>query len=268
MALSPCLLSCSPYGNELQYGVISIAVTDAPFPYDYVSEANVTITKVEARKKGSTGESTYEMLFQGETTYNLMELSNGVTKTLVEAEVPVASYDLIRLYISEGSVVLTNGSSFDLTVPSGGATGIKLFVKPDIVVTGGVSTDLLLDFDISRSFVATGNTNAVDGITGFIFKPVIKAANMSFAGTLTGTVTELMDGTATDLEGVQIGVIVADTLNTTAFTDASGAYTILGLDPGTYRVTAEKMGYTAQTVDDVEIVVGNATTQDFELLKE
>ena len=45
---------CSRYGNELQYaqfGSIKLQLTDAPFPYELITEANITITKVEVRLK-------------------------------------------------------------------------------------------------------------------------------------------------------------------------------------------------------------------------
>jgi hypothetical protein len=50
------------------------------------------------------------------------------------------------------------------------------------------------------------------GITGFNFKPVIKASNMSTAGTLYGEVTSLEEEMTLALEGVQVSVFAADTL--------------------------------------------------------
>ena len=67
------------------------------------------------------------------------------------------------------------------------------------------------------------------------------------------------------LEGVQISVFAADTLNTTSFTDADGNYAILGLDAGFYEVVAELDGYLATDTLDVQIDAANITTQDFVL---
>ena len=271
------LSGCSEYGNELQYveyGTVSVKLTDAPFPYSFVSEANVTITKVEARRKNISepedgeNDNPFEVLFEGEVSANLLELTNGVTKSLGEAEVPVGTYDLVRVYVKDANVVLTDGTVYDMKVPSGAQTGIKVFIKPAITVVGELTTELLLDFDVSRSFVALGNTNSVSGIKGFNFKPVIKAANMTTSGTLAGTVTTLMDNIQTGLEGVQVGIIAADTLYTSTFTDAAGMYTIMGIEAGTYSVSAEFKDYVTQIVDEVSIIEGNKTVQDFELLPE
>ncbi|MGI9550294.1 MAG: DUF4382 domain-containing protein [Aurantibacter sp.] len=272
--------SCSDYDrHRLQYvettGYISLKVTDAPFPHDMVAEANITITKVEARLKATDSAklsevngSPFQVLYEGEMAMNLLELTNGITKSLGEAEAPVGKYDLVRVYVKDANVILTDGRAFDLKVPSGGQSGIKVFIRPELIVSGGLTSELLLDFDVSRSFVATGGSNDVSEIKGFNFKPVIKAVNVSVSGALSGTVSTTLDDISTDLEGAQITVMAADTVNTTTFTDASGQYMVQGLMAGSYRIMAEFDGYQLISVDDVEIVAGNKTIQDFDLIAE
>lgn len=268
------LSSCSEYDNRLQYvevmGYISLKVTDAPFPHSLVSEANITITKVEARLKSDdeSNASPFQTLYEGEIQMNLLELTNGITQSLGEVEVPVGSYDLVRVYVKDANVILTDGRTFDVKVPSGEQTGIKVFIKPELIVNGGLTQELLLDFDVNQSFVSKGNTNDVTGITGFNFKPVIKASNNSVSGTLAGTVSALIDEIKTDLEGAQITIMAADTINTTTFTDISGQYMVQGLSGGSYKVIADLKGYQSKSVDEVTIVAGNETIQDFDLIKE
>lgn len=272
--------SCSEYDSRrLQYvetaGYISLIVTDAPFPHDMVSEANITITKVDARLKtqdssnlSDSDVSPFQVLYEGEMAMNLLELTNGITKSLGEVEVPVGGYDLVRVYVKDANVVLTDSRLFDLKAPSGEQSGIKVFIRPELIVNGGLTSELLLDFDVSQSFVATGSLNHVSEITGFTFKPVIKAANLSVSGTLSGAVSTTMEDISTDLEGAQITVMAADTVNTTTFSDASGKYMVQGLMAGSYSIMAELDGYQSITIDDVEIVAGNKTIQDFELIEE
>ena len=271
------LTSCSEYDrHRLQYvetvGYISLKVTDAPFPHSLVSEANITITKVDARLKAKDSSdidgSPFQVLYEGEMEINLLELTNGITQSLGETEVPVGTYDLVRVYVKDANVILTDSRVFDLKIPSGSQSGIKIFLKPELVVNGGLTTELLLDVDVSQSFVATGGLKDVSEITGFNFKPVIKAANLSESGTLAGTVTTLVDELKTNLEGAQITVMAADTVNTTTFTDASGQYMVQGLSAGSYEVMAEMEGYQMQSVEEVTIVPGNKTIQDFDLLPE
>ncbi len=269
--------SCSEYdSHRLQYvervGHIVLKVTDAPFPHDMVSEANITITKVDARlkDKDSSGVDTapFQILYEGEIEMNLLELTNGITQSLGETEVPVGSYDLVRAYVKDANVRLTDGRVFDLKIPSGNQSGIKIFIKPELLVSGGLTSELLLDFDVSRSFVAVGGLNHVSEITGFNFKPVIRAANVSVSGTLSGTVSTTMEDISTDLEGAQITVMAADTVNTTTFTDTLGQYMVQGLLVGSYEVIAELDGYRSITVNEVEIAAGNRTIQDFDLVEE
>lgn len=271
------VFSCSDENDSVnQTGKLVVQLTDAPFPHDLVAEANVTIFKIEARYKKDILESDMEgtakeegednpfiVLMEEEIQVNLLELTNGVTETLLNTEVPVGTYDLIRVYVKGVNIVLTNGATFDLKVPSGEQTGIKIFIKPGLVVTGGLTADLLLDFDVSKSFVAKGNR---DAISGFNFKPVIKACNRSTTGTLMGQVTESLDDVMVGVEGAQVAIYADDILSTTTFTDVDGGYMIMGLDAGIYRVEVEKEGYEIQTVEGIEITVANKTEQNVELM--
>ncbi|MBO0341174.1 MAG: DUF4382 domain-containing protein [Bacteroidota bacterium] len=292
MAMALIIMSCSDGEgrNAEGTGTLSVQLTDAPFPTELVAEANVTVYKVEARlvdgdsddmnddsssdddssdddsnDDSSDDSSPYIILMEEEMDVNLLELTNGLTQQLAEIDVPAGSYDLIRVYVKGVNVVLTDGTVYDLKVPSGDASGIKVFVEPAITVVGGLSADLLLDFDVSRSFVAKGNMDTAAGINGFNFKPVIKASNMSTAGTLSGNVSTIEEETSVALEGAQISVFAADTLNTTSFTDVDGNYAVLGLEAGMYEVVAELEGYISSDTLDVQIDAANVTTQDFVL---
>lgn len=255
-------------------GRMTVKLTDAPFPFDMVAEANVTIFKVDARLKDSedeemdddTEESSFVTLMEEEISVNLLDLTNGVTEELADVEVPAGTYDLVRVHVRGVNVVLTDERTFELDVPSGEQTGIKIFIDPGLAVAGGLSSDLLLDFDVSRSFVAKGNINSVDGITGFNFKPVIKASNLSTAGTLSGTVTTMDGENTVVLEDAQISILDADDEPiTSGATNIDGNYAIMGLEAGTYKAFASLNGYINSDTLEVNIVAANNTVQDFVL---
>ena len=271
--------SCSEDLNkESDTGRLTVQLTDAPFPYDLISEANITIFKIEARlQEGSMEEEDTEeqedgnsfiVLSEEEREVNLIELVNGLTETSVDIDVPVGSYDLIRIYVKGVNVVLTDGTTFDLKVPSGEQTGIKVFIDPSILVSGEVSADLLLDFDVSRSFIPKGNSKDVSGIIGFNFKPVIKASNLTTSGTLSGLVSTIEDEESIGLEGATVTVFETGSLDPimTAPTDDNGNYTIMGLIAGSYDVMVELEGYETQTAEEITIVAGNKIIQDFDLV--
>ncbi len=270
--------SCSDQNDANNaIGRLKVQLTDAPFPHDLVAEANVTIFKIDARYKANEELDTqaidstnmtietdkgkpFVVLMEDEMPVNLLELTNGVTKTLLDIDVPAGSYDLIRVYVKGINVVLKDGTTLNLDIPSGSQSGIKVFIKPELVVSGGLTSDLLLDFDVSKSFVQKAN--------GFNFKPVIKASNLSTAGTLSGLITAIEQDSIVGIEGAQVAVFVADTLNTTTFSDIDGGYMIMGLDAGSYTVEVEKEGYIMQTAEEVQLSAANKTVQDFELLLE
>ena len=272
-------LGCSEdLSTEENMGRLTVHLTDAPFPYDLIAEANVTIFKVEARYKGDSMEgdenteddgNSFIVLMEEERDFNLLSLTNGITETLADIDVPAGSYDLIRIYVKGVNVVLKDESKYDLKVPSGEQTGIKVFIKPSIVVSGELSSDLLLDFDVGRSFIPKGNIKNISGINGFNFKPVIKASNMSFAGTLTGLVSTMMEGEIIGLENATVSVFETGTTVDpimTAPTDENGNYTVMGLNAGSYDVMVELEGYKSQIVEEVTIVAGNKIIQDFDLV--
>ncbi len=279
-------LGCSEYGNELQYvqeGSIHVKITDAPFPADMVESANITIVKIEARRteameedsmeessmdEGESEESPYVTLFEGEETINISELNNGITQSMGVSNVPVGTYDLFRVYITESSLTLKDERTFDVKVPSGSQSGLKIFVKPSIVVEGDEISEVLLDMDLSKSFVLRGNPKNIDGINGFIFKPVIRAMNMGYAGIISGVVTDGAAAEITPIEGAQLSLFAADTLYTTTFTNAEGAYQLMGLRAGSYELMAEKDGYMASETIELLVTEGGNTVQDFALMPE
>lgn len=247
-------------GDGSATGTLKIQLTDAPFPTDLVSEANVVINKIEIRRSGDSEGDKFVTLSEEEMKFNLLELRNGVTASLIDLKIDTGSYDLIRLYVAESGIKLKDGSEHKLKVPSGEQTGIKIFIEPSIKVVGGLSTDLLLDFVVSESFVLKGNMDSPAGIKGFNFKPVIKASNLSTAGTLSGNVYDVVADTV--IPGVQVSIIAADTVYSSSFTNENGDYSILGVDAGTYKVVYEKEGFEALTNENIVIDAANITEND------
>ncbi len=238
-------------------GTLRVKLTDSPFPTDLVAEANVTITRLEAREADGDEGSPFLTLTEEAQTHNLLDLRNGVTASLAELDVPAGSYDLFRIYVTEGEVVMKDGNTFTLIVPGGAQTGIKLFVSPAIEVIDGLTSDLLLDFDVEKSFVAKGQG---DSITGFNFKPVIWASNKSTVGSLAGSVA---DTAAVAIANASVWV-KQDTVVSASFTNEAGAFAILGLAAGSYTASASAAGYDTVAVT-AEIAAGSQTTATFEL---
>ena len=242
-------------------GRLKLTLTDAPFPAEWVAEANIKIDKIEIRTSGESDTSKFLTLSEEVQSFNLLDLSNGVTASLVSKEIPVGNYDLIRLRVTESNIKMTDGTVYDLKIPSGSTSGLKVFINPDIEVAGGLTTELLLDFDVSKSFVAQGKITSMSEIKGFHFKPVLRVANVSTSGRITGTVHDAADE---PFPGVTVLVIAADTVLTSGLADDQGKYTLLGIPAGTYILKAEAPNVEAVTVTGVLVTAGNKTEKDID----
>lgn len=251
---------------EAGEGTLNVQLTDAPISLDLIEEANVTITKIEIRKdvEGQLSDTSnpFITLYDSTETYDLLELRNGVTETLVNMDVPTGEYDLIRMYVDSAGLTLTNGDSYDVKVPSGQQTGIKIFIEPSIQVEDRLTSNLLLDFDLSKSFILKGNMNTPAGVKGFNFKPVIRAVNQTTAGQISGMVTDTSEASIAEAAVW----IKQDTVVTTTYSDSTGGYAILGVEEGSYDLFAAKEGYDTTMVEGVEVKAGKETIQDLELM--
>jgi hypothetical protein len=169
-------------------------LTDAPFPLDSVESIDVFVMRIEAKAE-ATSEADVEASVQGEAagsngwivlatpnaSFNLMDLQNGVSVSLGDAEIAAGSYRSIRLILDtdQSSVTLKTGATLtgastpSILFPSAGQTGIKVHFDTPIEVDEGATTNVLLDFDAGESFVLRGNTILQNGL---LFKPVIRAS--------------------------------------------------------------------------------------------
>jgi len=252
--------------NEYQKGHLVIHLTDAPFPIDMIDAATVHIVKVEIRKVTEGNEDGNPFIpLELELTdpVNLLDLRNGVTAKLVEAEIDPGMYDLIRVYVDEAGLTVKGGEDYNIKVPSGAQTGIKIFLEPALKVAGGLTSDVLLDFSLEHSFVLKGNMDTPAGIKGFNFKPVIKAVNNTVEGTLEGVVTDADADTL--LPGVSVWIEQEESGIASDITDGEGNYSMTGVPAGPYKVIASLEGFYNDTVEGVEIVEGNLTVQDLAL---
>ena len=175
-------------------GRISVRLTDAPMPLDEVESISVFVLRIEAKAPATTEAEADEDVDDGESTSNgwivlatpnasfdLMDLRDGVSAFMGDAEVPAGAYHSVRLILDtdqsgvtlKDGTVLTGASTPSILFPSAGRTGIKVLFSTPIEVVGEETTDVLLDFDAEESFVVRGSTILQNGL---LFKPVIRAS--------------------------------------------------------------------------------------------
>ncbi len=158
-------------------GSITVLIKDEPFPFDLVDSVMVTINSVELVGEDST--ENVVVLSDIAQSFNLLELRNGVTDTLANLALPTGAYSSLRVIVDEDAyVVLKDGRTFDLKTPSGTTSGIKVKFPTVEVDESTDDVEVLVDFDVEKSFVLQGNANTPAGIKGFLFKPVIRVENL------------------------------------------------------------------------------------------
>ncbi len=249
---------------------LNVYLTDAPFPIDLVAQTIVTIDKIEIRKQATdTTEAEFIVISEDSVQIDLLTLSNGITEQLASIDLEAGDYDMIRMHVENSKVILKDDTEFDLKIPSGSSSGLKIKIDPQLSVSSGETINVLLDFDVSKSFVAKGNWKG-GKINGFNFKPVIRCVLLGEAGTIEGTVTDTAN---INLENAAVKVWLPqtaeqDSLITSSFSDSNGYYQIIGLLSGTYYLTAELDSFQTDTIWSVDVTQGETTQIDIQLIPE
>ncbi|MEL7587859.1 MAG: DUF4382 domain-containing protein [Prolixibacteraceae bacterium] len=250
-------------------GKVTFLMTDAPFPSEQVAAVNVVIDRIEIRKVSDSEveeSADFFVVSEGTQEFNLLDLRNGVTTQIGEAMLDTGVYDQIRLHIVESEIVLNDEANtvYDLKIPSGASSGLKINIMNGLEVDGGSTHTLVLDFDVSKSFVVQGNPNTNAGIKGFIFKPVLRAIVEDISGSIEGTVTT---GEAkTVLPNVSVSIMQDTTVVSTAITDDKGYYAVIGLLPGNYKIKTQPQGYQLFEQADIPVEKQKATVVDITLV--
>ncbi|MEO8192411.1 MAG: DUF4382 domain-containing protein [Gemmatimonadales bacterium] len=259
-------------------GTVNVLLTDAPFPFAEVQRVDVFVVRIDGalvdvdplEMEDESDSTSWKTLASPNASVNLLDLRNGKTANLGVATLPVGTYKSFRMIIDtdQSSVTLNDNSKPDIKWPSAGKHGIKINLDEPFVVGPG-TTNLLIDFDIGRSFVMRGNSIKNNGL---LFKPVIHATTQQSTGSIAGTVHG-DNATGPVIPGATIEVLKNGTTLTdtdpsrivrTGVTDAAGAYTLAFVSPGTYVVRATPTvasGYKpALLPGTVVVTAGNAIT--------
>ena len=253
-------------------GTMNLSLTDASTT-DYQA-IYVTIKQVEVHKDGGAG---WEVVSTPNKTYNLLDLVNGAREQLALAELASGHYTQMRLILKDtpddsinilsrkhpyANYFIDNSyQSFELKIPSGFQTGIKIVKGFDI--NANKTTELILDFDAARSIVKAGSSGQ------WLLKPTVKVLETKECSIISGNAGEpgalvsaqvYNPATLPEKEENKVEVKAA------TVTDASGNYKLF-LEPGTYTLVGYKEGFLVFYKKDEKIVIasGETETHDFDL---
>ncbi len=234
LALALGVIGC---GGE---NTVTLKLTDASGDF---RRAVVTISEVELLGEG---QNNHVILLNEAKTTDLITLANDTADLVKGAVVPAGTYQELRFVITgayieveqaDGSTQIFASSpdyeglpegaqvAGELQMPSYGASGLKVKISEPVTVEGEQKV-ILVDFDVAQSFGHTGGV----GSDRWIMSPVIKAADITFSGTVTVTLAKA-DGVTlptVDSRAITLGDFRATLTNTgnstetLVFTDANG----------------------------------------------
>ncbi len=225
-----------------EFGQLSVRLTDAPA--SNVASATVWMSRVYLV---GTGEQPFT-ISDAKQQFDLLQLQNGVTAELGSASIPVGDYEQLRLVVESAEVTLAAGMTFAdgsstkmVKVPSGAQSGIKVNFGGPVHIHPG-QTIIVVDFDVSRNFVFTGDRNHPNSV---LFTPLLHATAMDVAGSIAGT------SSPASANGHLFAILSTptgpDTVTSVLADPASGAYKLWFLPSGSYTVADSAVGYVTAT---------------------
>ncbi len=238
-------------------GTLSLSLTDASGSYQAVY---VTIKEVQVHLGGNENSpNNWKKVDMPKSpiTLNLLELVNGVRQNLGLVSLQEGHYTQMRLIIGTEAELNLNGgvahpyanyvidtqdppNTYELKIPSGEKTGVK--IVNGFEITGGETTELILDFDAAHSVVQAGASE------NWLLKPTIKVRELPECTTIAGQVTRLEGEAYVPVGGAQVSAQVFDaaaaddsagqvTVAAATITDENGHYQMF-VAPGDYNLVA------------------------------
>ncbi len=242
--------ACSTEPSET--GTLRLTLVDAPVPIEGIQAIDIIFFSVLVHKTSDAVETDAgwitvlddQLLNEEARTFNLLELVNGASAVLGEAELDAGHYSQIRLIIQSATITI-DGTTSELTIPSGQQSGLKLIqgftVDPDVI------TELTIDFDAGQSIVENP-----PGSGNYKLQPTIRLVQTVLSGTISGTVTPLkIDAMVIAYEADTITVVTSTYADTT-----TGEYVLTALLEGSYDLEAKAEGYNSATEAGVAVTAG------------
>jgi hypothetical protein len=280
LALSLLAVACSggggSSGSGSGTGTLEILATDAFLSYLEVEEARVEVTEIRIHKEDEPGAGWRTTYSEAPITMSLLDLRNGRMQPLGGRNtLPTGLYRQVRLVFSGAYLKLKNGNEYstalgNLKLTSQATSGLKVFIDPPVRIYSDQHEDLLLDFDLTKTFHPIPANNPLNA-TSYKLQPVIRAANVSETGEIRGVVTtDDGNGTQVPVDGASVYVLPPGELDpqnavTMTATNPDGSYAVLGLAATTYDVLGEQGGLTAR-VNGVGVGTGGVTNVDLVLV--
>lgn len=250
-SFSCLLLSCESAENGADMASVRVLLVDAPADYDSVV---IMIEDVQINLQDGDAGWTSLSNFQA-AKYDLLKLTAGNQAFLGEIELPEGHLKQLRLILGEENTLYQNGESFELKTPSAQQSGLKLNL--DVIISAGVTYEIIVDFDAGKSIVKAGNSG------NFNLKPVLRAQSNALTGAIKGILVPK------EIKSILYSIKDLDTAST--YPNDEGEFLFPSLEPGIYEVLAvpeENTNYLPIRSEEIIVSVGRISDLgEFELAK-
>ncbi|NNE34921.1 MAG: DUF4382 domain-containing protein [Rhodothermales bacterium] len=151
-------------------GKITITLKDDPFPYTDVSEARITINRIEV--KGASGTQNW-LVADLSREIDLLTLRDGNTTVLVsDIEIPAGDYTGLRIHLASGAdLILSDGTT--ISGDRGSDAPVIVDVPQFTFDHGEDDARALVDFAMDESF-AVQRDPGTQAIESFAYTPVLR----------------------------------------------------------------------------------------------
>jgi len=215
-------------------------LTDNPFPFHTVARVDVYVVSVSASMTADTGSSgSFVTLATPNRRINLLALQNGITDQLGAVTLPSGAITAVRMVIDtdSSSITLKNGTVLTgRSTPgiawqsSAGRPVLNALLHEQIAVPDSGAV-VVIDYDVGKAFITPQEINPSSTDSGFIFSPVIGAADSARTGSISGVVhARTANGAPVADASLRLYIGSASTAEgtwprlATARTDATGAF--------------------------------------------
>lgn len=166
----------------------SLSITDAPV--DSAEAVYVEFTGVEMKP---ADDEAFTINFESPQSIDLLAQQGGNSAALItDEDIPAGEYNWIRLAVNAendnvmDSYIEVSGSQFELRIPSGSQSGLKL--NTNFTVLAGTGGNFTIDFDLRKSIILANNT--------YRLRPTLRLIDNSVASSISGRVDATLISTA------------------------------------------------------------------------
>lgn len=231
-----------------------VLLTDGPFPYIWIKRVDLYIVSVSASLAADTGATgNFVTIATPNRRINVLGLRNGLTEELGATSLPAGAITSVRMMIDTDSSSMTTVNGFVITGKTGspsiqwqssaGRPVLNALIHEQITVpdTGAV---IVIDYDIGQAFILNRELNPGSPDSGFVFSPVLRAADARRTGSVRGIVRAQTAGGA-PVKDVSLRLYLGNpnqpentwSVMGTAGSDDSGAFVFSYVTPSAHWAT-------------------------------